>query len=97
MGTIAEVQVAHRDPRLAEDAIDAALGELTWVERTMTRFRPDSDIGRVNLGAARDGVLVIGGDRAGHRGGASVGVGERRQLRPGPRLRLGALGRAAPS
>jgi len=58
MGTIAEVQVAHRDPRLAEDAIDAALAELAWVERTMTRFRPDSDIGRANLGAARDGVLV---------------------------------------
>jgi thiamine biosynthesis lipoprotein len=58
MGTIAEVQVAHRDPRLAEDAIDAALAELTWVERTMTRFRPDSDIGRANLGAWRDGVAV---------------------------------------
>lgn len=58
MGTIAEVQVAHPDERLAEDAIDAALAELQWVERTMTRFRPDSDIGRVNLGAGREGVLI---------------------------------------
>jgi thiamine biosynthesis lipoprotein len=58
MGTIAEVQVAHADERLAEDAIDAALAELQWVERTMTRFRADSDIGRANLGAARDGVVV---------------------------------------
>ena len=58
MGTLAEVQVAHRDERLAEAAIDDALGELQWVERTMTRFRPDSDIGRVNLGAGREGVLV---------------------------------------
>ena len=58
MGTIAEVQVVHPDERLAEDAIDAALAELQWVERTMTRFRPDSDIGRVNLGAGREGVLV---------------------------------------
>jgi len=58
MGTIAELQVAHHDQQLAEDAIDAALAELLWVERTMTRFRPDSDIGRANLGAAREAVLV---------------------------------------
>lgn len=58
MGTIAEVQVAHFDERVAEDAIDAALAELQWVEKTMTRFRPDSDIGRANLGAAREGVEV---------------------------------------
>ena len=58
MGTIAELQVVHPHERLAEDAIDAALAELQWVERTMTRFRPDSDIGRVNLGAGREGVLV---------------------------------------
>ena len=58
MGTIAEVQVAHKDERFAEDAIDAAIAELQWVERTMTRFRSDSDIGRANLGAGRDGVPV---------------------------------------
>jgi len=58
MGTIAEVQVAHADERFAEDAIDAAIAELQWVERTMTRFRSDSDIGRANLGAGRDGVRV---------------------------------------
>ncbi len=58
MGTIAEVQVAHSDPRLAEAAIDAAMAELQRVERMMTRFQPDSDIGRVNLGAGVDGVVV---------------------------------------
>lgn len=58
MGTIAEIQVAHRDERFAEDAIDAAIAELQWVERTMTRFRSDSDIGRANLGAGRDAVRV---------------------------------------
>lgn len=58
MGTIAEVQVAHPDERLAEAAIDAALDELRWVERTMTRFQPGSDVGRANLGAARDGVTI---------------------------------------
>ena len=58
MGTIAEVQVAHRDIRTAEDAIDAALYELDLVEKTMSRFRADSDIGRANVGAARDAVAV---------------------------------------
>jgi thiamine biosynthesis lipoprotein len=58
MGTIAEIQVAHRDERAAEDAIDAALAELQWVERTMSRFLSDSDIGRVNRAAGRDGVIV---------------------------------------
>ena len=58
MGTIAEIQVAHRDVRTAEDAIDAALYELDLVERTMSRFRPDSDIGRANAGAARDAIAV---------------------------------------
>ena len=58
MGTIAVLQVAHRDERVAQEAIDAAIAELRWVERTMTRFDPASDIGRANLGAAHDGVRV---------------------------------------
>lgn len=58
MGTIAAVQVVHWDERFAEDAIDAAIAELQWVERTMTRFRSDSDIGRANLGAGREGIRV---------------------------------------
>ena len=58
MGTVAEVQVAHANALVAEQAIDQAIAALRWVERTMTRFRADSDIGRVNLGAAREGVVV---------------------------------------
>lgn len=58
MGTIAEVQIAHRDERFAEDAIDAAIAELQRIERMMTRFRADSDIGRANAGAGSDGVRV---------------------------------------
>ena len=58
MGTVAEVQVAHRDERFAEDAIDAAIAELKDVERMMSRFIPESDIGRANLGASRDGVRI---------------------------------------
>lgn len=59
MGTIAQFAVVHRDPRLAHAAIDAAMDELLWVERTMTRFTDTSDIGRANLSAAREGVIVV--------------------------------------
>ena len=58
MGTIAECAVAHPDPRQAQVAIDAAIAELRWVERTMTRFDDRSDIGRANLFAARQPVVV---------------------------------------
>ncbi|HEX6059570.1 MAG TPA: FAD:protein FMN transferase [Gemmatimonadaceae bacterium] len=60
MGTIAEIAVVHRDPAYAQQAIDAAMDELRRVERTMTRFSPDSDVGRANLGAARAPVPVTG-------------------------------------
>lgn len=58
MGTIAEIQVAHPDVRVSEGAINAALAELRWVERTMTRFDATSDIGRANRAAAREAVVV---------------------------------------
>ena len=58
MGTIARFAVVHRDPARAHAAIDAAMAELLWVERTMTRFTDTSDIGRANLHAAHDGVRV---------------------------------------
>jgi thiamine biosynthesis lipoprotein len=58
MGTIVEVAVVHRNPRYAEAAIDAAFTRLKTVERTMTRFDPRSDVGRANLGAAKEGVLI---------------------------------------
>ena len=58
MGTIARFAVVHRDPHAAHAAIDAAIAELQWVERTMTRFTDSSDIGRANMLAARDAVQV---------------------------------------
>lgn len=52
MGTLADIAVVHRDVRRAEGAIDAAIRELRHVELTMSRFRAESDVGRVNrLGA----------------------------------------------
>jgi len=58
MGTLAQFAVVHRDPRAAHAAIDAAVLELQWVERTMTRFTDLSDIGRANRLAMRDAVRV---------------------------------------
>ena len=48
MGTFGEVAVLHKDPRYAQGAIDAAFKELQRVEALLTRFRPDSEIGRAN-------------------------------------------------
>jgi thiamine biosynthesis lipoprotein len=58
MGTIGEFAVVHRDPAAAQTAIDAAIAELRWVERTMTCFEDSSDIGRANLAAARGPVTI---------------------------------------
>lgn len=60
MGTIADVAVVHRDPDWAHAAIGAALAELRRIERTMTRYRDDSEIGRANLLAAARPVVVSG-------------------------------------
>ena len=58
MGTVAQFAVVHRDPQRAHAAIDAAVAELFWVERTMTRFTDTSDIGRANRLAASEAVIV---------------------------------------
>jgi FAD:protein FMN transferase len=58
MGTVADVAVRHPDERWAQRAIDAALDELRRVDRTMTRFSADSDVGRANLAAGRSAVPV---------------------------------------
>lgn len=61
MGTVADVAVRHRDQTWAQRAIDAALAELRRVDRTMTRFRADSDVGRLN-GAAGGRPIAVSGD-----------------------------------
>lgn len=56
MGTTAELIVVTRDERNGHAAMTAAANALHEVERTMSRFRRDSDIGRAN--AARAGMPV---------------------------------------
>lgn len=58
MGTIAELTVVDRSEARAQEAIEAAIAELRWVDATMTRFGATSDVGRANAGASRDGVRV---------------------------------------
>lgn len=58
MGTLAEVTVVHGDDRVAQRAIDAAFAALTRVDATMSRYRPDSDVGRANRFAARVPVTI---------------------------------------
>jgi thiamine biosynthesis lipoprotein len=58
MGTIAEVAVRHRHEGWAQRAIDAALGELRRVERSMSRFSAESDVGRVNSATVATPVPV---------------------------------------
>jgi thiamine biosynthesis lipoprotein len=58
MGTLAEVGVVHDDERIAQAAIEAALDRLVWVDRTMSRFDPESDVGRANRFAALEPVPI---------------------------------------
>jgi FAD:protein FMN transferase len=58
MGTVAEIGVVHPDTGYAHAAMEAAMAELRRVERTMTRFRNDSEVGQVNLGAGTEAVPV---------------------------------------
>lgn len=58
MGTLAEVGVVHDRPVYAHAAIDSALDALREVERLMTRFTAESDVGRVNRLAGGEAVEV---------------------------------------
>jgi thiamine biosynthesis lipoprotein len=60
MGTIAEIAIPTRDTRAAHHAIDAAIEELRAVERHLTRFRSDSDVGRANLARTGSAVPIDG-------------------------------------
>jgi thiamine biosynthesis lipoprotein len=58
MGTIGEIQVVHDDERLAYRAIDRAYEELNRVERLLTYFSDNSEIGQINKFAYTKDVVV---------------------------------------
>lgn len=47
-GTTMHLRAAHEEPRQAERALDAAVGRLREVEASMSLFRPDSELSRLN-------------------------------------------------
>jgi thiamine biosynthesis lipoprotein len=53
MGSLAEIQVYHADDAIAGRAIAAALDEMARVDRLLSNYRPDSELSRMNAGAAR--------------------------------------------
>jgi FAD:protein FMN transferase len=63
MGSFAEIAVVHRDEHYAHSAIDAALAEIARVERLMTRFRADSDVGRINHAGPGTAITISGDTR----------------------------------
>lgn len=58
MGTIAEIQVVHDDAHKAMAIIDDALEEVRRIEKIMSHFREDSEVGRINRDAFRASVVV---------------------------------------
>jgi thiamine biosynthesis lipoprotein len=58
MGTLADIGVVHKDEVYAHHAIDAAIEELRFVDRTMSRFSATSDVGRANLTSGTEPVDV---------------------------------------
>lgn len=57
MGTRATIVFAHPSPNIAAVVMQAAFDEIAQVERTMSRFRTDSDVGRLN--ARRETWLTV--------------------------------------
>lgn len=58
MATVFEVHAAHPDMRYAEQAAHAAFDLADRLERELSRFLPNSDIGRINRLAAGDRTRV---------------------------------------
>jgi thiamine biosynthesis lipoprotein len=64
MGTLGEVAIVHGDQGYAQGAIDAAFQEMKRVEAVLTRYQPDSEVGRLNR-LAFSAPQVISSETAG--------------------------------
>jgi thiamine biosynthesis lipoprotein len=58
MGTAIRVELWHADPALGEAALDCAMREMHRIDRAMSPFKPDSELSRLNHGAAKAPVPV---------------------------------------
>ena len=62
MGTVAEVAIPTRNEVWAQRAIDAAFAELRRIDQSMSRFRRESEVGRLN--AAEGAWTAVSADTA---------------------------------
>ncbi len=58
MGTMAEIYLATEDPARASELFEAAFAEIEYAEATLSRYRPNSEISRINASAAEGDVTV---------------------------------------
>jgi thiamine biosynthesis lipoprotein len=58
LGTYVEIRVEHPDADAATVAVDAGFAAISRVQRLMSVFDPDSDLGRINRLADREPVAV---------------------------------------
>jgi thiamine biosynthesis lipoprotein len=58
MGTRIAVEVWHEDAATATGAIDAVLAEMHRIDALMSHYKPESQLSRINRGAAADAVPV---------------------------------------
>ena len=58
MGTRIIVELWSEQPAAGEQAIDAVLAEMRHIDADMSTYKPDSEVSRVNAGAARHPVKI---------------------------------------
>ncbi len=58
LGTYVEIRIDDNDPETASVAVDAGFRAISEVQRLMSVFEPDSDIGRINRLAHREPVAI---------------------------------------
>ena len=73
MGTAVECQAFHEAPSQARRAVEAAFGAVRQVDRDMSLYRPDSDVGRLNRLSGQEEITIRPSTAAVLR--ASLGIG----------------------
>jgi thiamine biosynthesis lipoprotein len=58
MGTRVSVELWHEDAAVATELIERVLGEYRRIDMAMSTYRPDSEISRINAGAAERAVPI---------------------------------------
>jgi len=58
MGTAVRVELWHEDAKAAEEAMAAVIGEMHRIDRTMSPYKEDSELSRINREAARSTVSI---------------------------------------